>query len=61
MTAGMFAAIYSVENTYRSDECTDRAIQTQHYDHQEEDDGKEGGGGHVGDGLSVDDEQETGT
>ena len=39
---------------------TDRAVQTQHDDHEEEDDGEEGGCGHVGDGLGIDDEQQTG-
>ena len=36
---------------------TDRAVQSQHDDHEEEDDGEERCSGHVSDGLSIDDEQ----
>jgi len=40
---------------------TNRAIQTQHNDHEEEDDGKESSSRHVGDGFGINDEQQTGT
>lgn len=40
---------------------THRAVQSQREQHQEEDDGKESGSGHVGDGLGVRDEEEAGS
>lgn len=40
---------------------TDRAVQSQHDDHEEEDNGKESSCRHVCYGLCVNDEQETGT
>lgn len=48
-------------NTKMSHRKTNRAIQTQHDDHEEEDDGKEGGSRHVCYGFCINDEQQTGT
>lgn len=40
---------------------TNRAVQTQHNDHEEEDDGKESSSRHICDGFCINDEQQTGT
>lgn len=40
---------------------TNRAVQTQHNDHEEKDDGKESSSRHICDGFCINDEQQTGT
>lgn len=44
-----------------SNEQTNRAVQTQHNDHEEEDDGKEGSSRHIRYSFRINDEQQTGT
>lgn len=44
-----------------SNQQTNRAVQTQHNDHEEEDDGKESSSRHICYGFCINDEQQTGT
>ena len=44
-----------------SNQQTNRAIQTQHNDHEEEDDGEESSTRHICYGFCINDEQQTGT
>lgn len=46
--------------TELSNQQTNRAVQTQHNDHEEEDDGKESSSRHICYGFCINDEQQTG-